>query len=170
MNKKKLPGKELVFQAVMVLLFTLMLISCIYPFYYIFIASISSPDAVKRSMITWYPLEPTLANYVQVFKLNGIMNAFLVSIARTFAGTAVTLFFTSILAYTLTKKRASLQKNILLHSDSLHVYQCRIDSLVSDNEDNRLKGQLSCIHTAYCGIRLQHDTDKDLYGVHHRGN
>ena len=47
MNKKKLPGKELVFQAVMVLLFTLMLISCIYPFYYIFIASISSPDAVK---------------------------------------------------------------------------------------------------------------------------
>ena len=80
MNKKKLPGKELVFQAAMVLLFTLMLISCIYPFYYIFIASISSPDAVKRSMITWYPLEPTLANYVQVFKLNGIMNAFLVSI------------------------------------------------------------------------------------------
>ena len=48
MNKKKLPGKELVFQAVLVLLFTLMLISCIYPFYYIFIASISSPDAVKR--------------------------------------------------------------------------------------------------------------------------
>ena len=110
MNKKKLPGKELVFQAAMVLLFTLILISCIYPFYYIFIASISSPDAVKRSMITWYPLEPTLANYVQVFKLNGIMNAFLVSIARTFAGTAVTLFFTSILAYTLTKNELPCRK------------------------------------------------------------
>ena len=110
MNKKKLPGNEIVFQLLMVILFTLLFLSCIYPFYYIFIASISNPEAVKRSMITWYPLEPTFSNYIQVFQLNGILNAFFISVARTFAGTAVTLFFTSILAYTLTKKELPCRK------------------------------------------------------------
>lgn len=110
MKKKKIPKKELAFQACMVLLFTLLFLSCVYPFYYIFIASISDPEAVKRTMITWYPVQPTLANYKQVFELNGIWNAFLVSIARTFAGTFVTLFFTSILAYTLTKKELPFRK------------------------------------------------------------
>lgn len=110
MNRKKLPGKEIAFQSIMIILFTLLFLSCIYPFYYIFIASISSPDAVKKTMITWYPLEPTFANYLQVFKLNGIFNAFVVSVSRTFAGTAVTLFFTSILAYTLTKNELPCRK------------------------------------------------------------
>lgn len=110
MNRKKLPPKEIVFQAVMILLFTLLFLSCVYPFYYIFIASISDPDAVQKSMISWYPLEPTLKNYAQVFELNGIFNAFLVSIARTVVGTIVTLFFTSILAYTLTKRELPCRK------------------------------------------------------------
>lgn len=110
MNRKKLPPKEIVFQTVMILLFTLLFLSCVYPFYYIFIASISDPDAVQKSMISWYPLEPTLKNYAQVFELNGIFNAFLVSIARTVVGTIVTLFFTSILAYTLTKRELPCRK------------------------------------------------------------
>ena len=55
MNRKKLPPKEIVFQAVMILLFTLLFLSCVYPFYYIFIASISDPDAVQKSMISGIP-------------------------------------------------------------------------------------------------------------------
>lgn len=110
MNRKKIPPKEILFQAVMIVIFTLLFLSCVYPFYYIFIASISDPDAVQKSMISWYPLEPTLKNYAQVFELNGIFNAFLVSIARTVVGTVVTLFFTSILAYTLTKRELPCRK------------------------------------------------------------
>ena len=45
-----------------------------------------------------------------MFELNGIFNAFLVSIARTVVGTIVTLFFTSILAYTLTKRELPCRK------------------------------------------------------------
>lgn len=110
MNKKRLPAKEIIFQVVMVIIFTGIFLSCVYPFYYIFISSISDPDAVQKSMITWYPLEPTLKNYAQVFKLNGIFNAFFVSVARTVIGTIVTLFFTSILAYTLTKQELPFRK------------------------------------------------------------
>lgn len=110
MNRKRLPAKEIIFQVVMIIIFTGIFLSCIYPFYYIFISSISDPDAVQKSMITWYPLEPTLKNYAQVFKLNGILNAFFVSVARTVIGTIVTLFFTSILAYTLTKQELPFRK------------------------------------------------------------
>lgn len=110
MNRKRLPAKEIIFQVVMIIIFTGIFLSCIYPFYYIFISSISDPDAVQKSMITWYPLEPTLKNYAQVFKLNGIFNAFFVSVARTVIGTIVTLFFTSILAYTLTKQELPFRK------------------------------------------------------------
>lgn len=110
MNRKKLPAKEIIFQITMIIIFTGIFLSCIYPFYYIFISSISDPDAVQKSMITWYPLKPTLKNYAQVFELNGIFNSFFISIARTIIGTIVTLFFTSILAYTLTKQELPFRK------------------------------------------------------------
>lgn len=110
MIRKKLYPKEIIFQICMIIIFSVMLISCVCPFYYIFIASISSPEAVQKSMITWYPLKPTLDNYKQVFQLNGIFRAFVVSVARTVVGTIVTLFFTSILAYTLTKKELPCRK------------------------------------------------------------
>lgn len=108
--RKKISGSELVFQVCMVVLFSLLFLSCAYPFYYVFIASISDPDAANRAMITLYPLQPTLENYRQVLKLNGMSKAFVVSLSRTVIGTAVTMFFTSILAYTLTKKELPCRK------------------------------------------------------------
>lgn len=110
MNKKRISVSELVFQICMVILFSLLFLSCAYPFYYVFIASISNPDAASRAMITLYPLQPTLDNYRQVLKLNGMSKAFVVSLSRTVIGTAVTMFFTSILAYTLTKKELPFRK------------------------------------------------------------
>ena len=38
-NKKKIQPKEVVFQVCMIVLFSIIVLSCIYPFYYIFIAS-----------------------------------------------------------------------------------------------------------------------------------
>ncbi len=110
MGKRKISGGELVFQVCMVILFSLLFLSCAYPFYYVFIASISNPEAASRAMITFYPLQPTLDNYRQVLRLNGMSKAFVVSLSRTVIGTAVTMFFTSILAYTLTKRELPLHK------------------------------------------------------------
>ena len=110
MGKRKISGGELVFQVCMVILFSLLFLSCAYPFYYVFIASISNPEAASRAMITFYPLQPTLDNYRQVLRLNGMSKAFVVSLSRTVIGTAVTMFFTSILAYTLTKRERPLHK------------------------------------------------------------
>ena len=108
---KKMDFKEKIFQLSLVLLFAIMFIVCIYPFYYIFIASISESDAARRQMITWYPLGVTFSNYGQVLKLNGLLQSFFVSVARTVIGTAVSVFFTSILAYTLTKDELPFRKS-----------------------------------------------------------
>lgn len=110
MKKKKTNIREMPFQIGMIILFSLMFIICIYPFYYIFIVSISSPELVQKNTVTLYPLGFTLSNYKQIFELSGILQSFFVSVARTVAGTAVTLFFTSILAYTLTKDKLPLRK------------------------------------------------------------
>ena len=97
--------RDWVFQIGMVILFSVVFLICMYPFYYIFIASISDPDVLKRTTLSWYPLSPTLGNYKTVLGLAGIPRAFVVSVARTVIGTVITLFFTSILAFTLTKEK-----------------------------------------------------------------
>lgn len=110
MKKKRMSNSEILFQTCMIIIFSMLFLSCAYPFYYVFIASISDADAVNRTALSWYPIEPTLSNYKQVFELNGMWNAFLVSVARTVIGTVITLFFTSILAYTLTKEQLPYRK------------------------------------------------------------
>lgn len=94
---------DIAFHIIVIFLFVLLFLLCAYPFYYIFIVSISNPDLVQRSTVKLLPLGPTLGNYMQIFQLPGIFQAALVSVSRTVVGTCVTLFFTSMLAYTLTK-------------------------------------------------------------------
>jgi len=109
-NKKKMCTGEKVFQGSMLILFTLLFIGCFYPFWYIFIVSVSDAAAVQKTTVSLWPIQFTLNNYKQVFELNGIWHSFFVSVARTVAGTVVTVFFTSILAYTLTKEELILRK------------------------------------------------------------
>jgi putative aldouronate transport system permease protein len=94
----------MIFQMSMILLFSLLFMACFYPFWYIFIISISDSVAAQRTIITVFPIQVTLDNYRQIFNLQGIYSSFVVSTARTIVGTAVTLLFTSIFAYTLTKQ------------------------------------------------------------------
>jgi len=85
------------------LFFTLFTILCIYPFYYIFIYSLSNPVEVTKKTMTLLPVAFTLDNYLNIFKLKGILGAFVVSSTRTVIGTGITVIFSSMLAYALTK-------------------------------------------------------------------
>lgn len=98
------------FHTVTIGLFVLVFLLCAYPFYYVFIVSISDPQLVQKSTVGALPLGATLGNYRQIFQLPGLWNATLVSIFRTVAGTILTLFMTSMLAYTLTKPQLVARK------------------------------------------------------------
>lgn len=83
---------------------------CIYPFYNIILNSLSTPSLIGRKPIVLFPAGFTLKNYGKILNRPDIFRAFVVSVGRTAIGTVITLFFTSIFAYTLTKKDLVLRR------------------------------------------------------------
>lgn len=102
-RKVKLTGGEVSFNIVNYLIFGIFTLICIFPFYYLFINTISANNISSKGLITFYPQGIHFSNYVQVFKLNGFGNAFLVSVARTAIGTAGTVICSAFLGYLFTK-------------------------------------------------------------------
>jgi len=84
-------------------------VACIYPFWYIFIGSISNPQIPVRTL-TLLPKEVTLFNYKEVVQLEGIFNAMCISVARTVIGAVTTVLFTSYMGYMFTQKKIPARK------------------------------------------------------------
>lgn len=96
--------KEILFQSVNYLIFTLFALICLYPFYYIFIYTVSNSQEAAKGGIYLLPHGFTLQNYRTVFMASGLVNAAFVSVARTVIGTVLTLLGSSFLGYLVTKK------------------------------------------------------------------
>lgn len=90
---------------------TLILIVTVYPFYYIFIYSISDASQIYRG-ITLLPAGFSLQNYKSVFELKGVTDAAMISTARTVLGTALTIICSSFFSYLVTKREMLLRKTV----------------------------------------------------------
>ncbi|GHV69086.1 sugar ABC transporter permease [Spirochaetia bacterium] len=91
----------------------LMVIICImtlYPFLNTLALSFNDGLDANRGQIYVLPRVWSLKNYQQVFKDKEIINGYVITIGRTVSGTILTLFFTGILAYALSKKRLAGRK------------------------------------------------------------
>ena len=100
---KKTPA-DAAFTIVNYTLLFLFFFICTYPFYYVFIYSISNPYRAGAGFgVTLFPIAPTLSNYAEIFKTKGMPQATLVSVARTVLGTAVTVACCSFFGYLVTK-------------------------------------------------------------------
>ncbi|MCI3918724.1 carbohydrate ABC transporter permease [Paenibacillus sp. TRM 82003] len=84
-------------------LFALFTLTCLFPFYYLFINTISNNDLSSRGLVLFYPLDIHFTNYMDVFKLPGLGLAAVVSLGRTVIGTALTVFASAFLGYLFTK-------------------------------------------------------------------
>lgn len=100
---------EHAFQAINYIVYALFTLLCMYPFYYIFINSISSPDAIIRG-VYFYPRAITFDTYIQLFRSDNILNAFLVSASRAVIGTIVTVIACSFFSYLMTKREMFARK------------------------------------------------------------
>lgn len=96
-------NKHLLFRSMNGLVFLILTLICVYPFYYVFIYSISDPGEASRG-ITFLPRGFSLVNYKTIFELNDIGNAFLVSVSRTVLGTAITVICCTFFAYLMTNR------------------------------------------------------------------
>lgn len=84
-------------------MFALFTLACIFPFYYLFINTISNNDLSSRGLVLFYPIDMHLTNYMNVFKLPGLGIAAFVSLGRTVLGTALTVIASAFLGYLFTR-------------------------------------------------------------------
>jgi multiple sugar transport system permease protein/putative aldouronate transport system permease protein len=100
---KKKPG-DYVFAVINYLFFGLFTLCCIFPFYYLFINTISDNDMVRKGQITLIPHGLNIQNYIMMLNVNDLGNAFIVSIARTIIGTVLMVLASALIGYLVTKQ------------------------------------------------------------------
>ncbi|MFT4260194.1 carbohydrate ABC transporter permease [Microbacterium sp.] len=98
-------GGDIIFAIVNYTVFALLVVLCAYPFYFLIINSISANDVSALGDVRWWPVDVHFDNYRQVFELNGLPMAAVVSIARTAIGTAATVLASAFLGFMFTQKR-----------------------------------------------------------------
>mgnify|MGYP001025811867 CR=1 FL=1 len=109
-KKNKMGMGDIAFNIINYLVFIIIMLLCIFPFYYLFINTISSNELVRLGRIQLFPRDIHFENYIQVFKINGILEAFVVSVARTVLGTIWTVGGSAFLGYLMTKQEMWLRK------------------------------------------------------------
>jgi len=102
---------EFSFHSINYVVYSVLMLLCIYPFYYIFINSISSPDAII-SGVYFVPRSLTLDTYRQLFQSDNIISAFLVSASRAVIGTILTVLACSFFSFLITKREMFARKYV----------------------------------------------------------
>ena len=104
-KRKHVSGKDRAFSLVNGLIFTIFTIICVYPFYYLIINTISANDLSANGMVNFLPQKIHFQNYIEVFKLNGLGRAALVSLGRTVIGTICTVMASAFLGYMFSQQK-----------------------------------------------------------------
>lgn len=97
-------GGEIVFNIINYTVFALFTLLCVYPFYYLIINSISANDLSAGGQIVFLPHRLQFNNYIQVFQLQGLAQAALVSVGRTVIGTFFPVAVSTYLGFMFTKE------------------------------------------------------------------
>lgn len=100
----KLSPGDILFEVLNYLVFTLFTIACIFPFYYLFINTISNNEMVLKGQINFIPRGIHFGNYLALLNVGDLSTAFLVSVARTILGTALMVMASALVGYLVTKQ------------------------------------------------------------------
>lgn len=96
---------DVLFAIINYTVFGLLVVICAYPFYYLIINSISANDVSALGDVRLWPVGFHLQNYRDVFNLNGLGMAAMVSVARTVIGTIATVLASAFLGFMFTQSR-----------------------------------------------------------------
>jgi multiple sugar transport system permease protein/putative aldouronate transport system permease protein len=84
--------------------FIIFTVLCIFPFYYIFINTISDNDLVRKGAINFIPKGIHLQNYISMFNVNDVGTALMVTVGRTVFGTVLMVLASAFVGYLVTKQ------------------------------------------------------------------
>ena len=85
------------------IIFALCALICIYPFYYIFINTISANDLSARGVILFWPKGLHFKNYLSALRIDGLFQAAKISVLRTIIGTVGTVGASAFLGFMFTQ-------------------------------------------------------------------
>lgn len=100
----KMTRGDIAFNVVGIIIFSLITLICFYPFWYLMICTISDQKMVDLNQIVLLPRGINFKNYVEIFQVQNLGNAAIISVARTVCTTAISLVCTSYMAYFFTKQ------------------------------------------------------------------
>ena len=106
----KLSTGDKIFNVFNYIVFGIITLLCIFPFYYLFIQTISNNALSAAGEVTFFPKGIHFTNYVEVLKVKGLSQAALVSVARTVLGTIGTVLGSAFLGYLFTKRKMAGRK------------------------------------------------------------
>lgn len=101
---RKQSGGDMLFNLFNYSFFIAFTLICVFPFYYLFINTVSQNDLVHKGLINFYPVGIHLDNYLKLADVSDLMNAFFVSLSRTVIGTALTVVASAFVGYLMTKQ------------------------------------------------------------------
>ncbi|REJ12402.1 MAG: sugar ABC transporter permease [Thermobacillus sp.] len=106
--------EPVVFHTLNTLAMLLLAVVTLYPFLNTLAVSFNAGNDTIRGGIYLWPRVWSLQNYKAVFVSGTIYNAFWVSVARTVIATVISLFLTSMLAYTVSRREYVFRKPITI--------------------------------------------------------
>lgn len=94
---------EKAFSIINYILLGILALLCLLPFIHVIAQSLSSQRAIVSGEVVFLPVETTFLAYKEVFSDQHFIRAFVISVLRTVIGTFVSVFFTCLMAYPLSK-------------------------------------------------------------------
>ncbi|MCL2033615.1 MAG: carbohydrate ABC transporter permease [Oscillospiraceae bacterium] len=77
---------------------------CVYPFYYIFINTISNNKLSEQGAVLWYPKGIHFDNYIAAFRIPSLAQAAFISVSRTVIVTVLVVIISAFVAYMFTRE------------------------------------------------------------------
>lgn len=110
--KKRTTIGNFIFDAIIFIVLAFVVIVTVYPFWNTIAISLNDGlDSLKGGIKLW-PRKFTWKNYADLFQTDRIFNAGIISVTRTALQTVLSVFCTSLLAYSLSRKEFVLRKSL----------------------------------------------------------
>ena len=108
---------DIIANVVIYILLTLIAVIMVIPFIYVIAASFATEAEIQTRPIFFIPDSPTLDAYARIFDMNDmgtrVFHSLLISVCVTAIGTFINIFFTTTMAYGLSRSNLIVKKTLL---------------------------------------------------------
>ncbi len=103
-HHKPLKAGDVVFNIINYTVFAVFTLICLFPFYYLFINTISDNELVRKGLINFIPRGIQFGNYLRLLSVNDLFGSFIITLLRTVLGTMLMVMASGFVGYLVTRK------------------------------------------------------------------